>query len=145
MRTPIDSRARPERSLRQTGGWYCDFRSADETFVVFAGRTIRYPAAISQAELPQSTTDDPSKYTRLNWTGRISAQIYRSRAASFCAEDPTGEWCTQRAICADLRGDNEASAVLDRGGRRRRVTSTMGGGGRPDTSPVAVGGPRLRG
>jgi hypothetical protein len=32
-----------ERSLRQTGGWYCDFRSDAETFVVFAGRTIRYP------------------------------------------------------------------------------------------------------
>jgi hypothetical protein len=32
-----------ERSLRQTGGWYCDFRSDDETFVVFAGRTFRYP------------------------------------------------------------------------------------------------------
>jgi len=23
-------------------GWYCDFRSADETFVVFAGRVFRY-------------------------------------------------------------------------------------------------------
>lgn len=25
------------------GGWYCDFRTADETFVVFAGRKFRYP------------------------------------------------------------------------------------------------------
>jgi hypothetical protein len=24
-------------------GWYCDFRTADETFVVFAGRVFRYP------------------------------------------------------------------------------------------------------
>ena len=32
-----------ERSLQQVGGWYCDFRSDDETFVVFAGRTFRYP------------------------------------------------------------------------------------------------------
>jgi hypothetical protein len=32
-----------ERSLQPTGGWYCDFRSAEETFVVFAGRTFRYP------------------------------------------------------------------------------------------------------
>jgi hypothetical protein len=24
-------------------GWYVDFRSADETFVVFAGRVFRYP------------------------------------------------------------------------------------------------------
>jgi hypothetical protein len=32
-----------ERSLEPAGGWYCDFRSADETFVVFSGRTFRYP------------------------------------------------------------------------------------------------------
>ena len=32
-----------ERSLQPSGGWYCDFRSAEETFVVFAGRTFRYP------------------------------------------------------------------------------------------------------
>lgn len=25
------------------GSWYCDFRSDTETFVVFAGRTFRYP------------------------------------------------------------------------------------------------------
>ena len=25
------------------GGWYCDFRTPDETFVVFAGRKFRYP------------------------------------------------------------------------------------------------------
>jgi len=25
------------------GGWYCDFRSQAETFVVFSGRTFRYP------------------------------------------------------------------------------------------------------
>ena len=24
-------------------GWYCDFRTDDETFVVFAGRVFRYP------------------------------------------------------------------------------------------------------
>jgi hypothetical protein len=24
-------------------GWYCDFRSPDETFVVFAGQQFRYP------------------------------------------------------------------------------------------------------
>src|SRR5260370_39052548 len=24
-------------------GWYCDFRTSDETFVVFAGRVFRYP------------------------------------------------------------------------------------------------------
>lgn len=31
-----------EHSLQQPGGWYCDFRSNDETIVVFAGRTFRY-------------------------------------------------------------------------------------------------------
>ena len=25
------------------GGWYCDFRSEAETYVVFSGRTFRYP------------------------------------------------------------------------------------------------------
>jgi hypothetical protein len=29
--------------LAAEGGWYCDFRSNDETFVVFAGRIFRYP------------------------------------------------------------------------------------------------------
>jgi len=32
-----------ERALEQRGGWYCDLRTDAETFVVFAGRTFRYP------------------------------------------------------------------------------------------------------
>jgi len=36
-------------ALSETGGWYCDFRSADETFVVFAGRVFRYPRGDSAA------------------------------------------------------------------------------------------------
>jgi len=32
-----------ERALAPRGGWYCDFRSDAETFVVFAGRVFRYP------------------------------------------------------------------------------------------------------
>src|SRR6266571_9530804 len=32
-----------EGVLETVGGWYCDFRSDSETFVVFAGRTFRYP------------------------------------------------------------------------------------------------------
>jgi hypothetical protein len=32
-----------EESLARRGGWYCDFRTATETFVVFAGRSFRYP------------------------------------------------------------------------------------------------------
>jgi hypothetical protein len=30
------------RSLDPAGGWYCDFRTAEETFVVFAHQTFRY-------------------------------------------------------------------------------------------------------
>jgi hypothetical protein len=29
--------------LAPDGGWYTDFHTADETFVVFAGRVFRYP------------------------------------------------------------------------------------------------------
>ena len=32
-----------EQSLSSSGGWYCDFRSDTETFVVFANRSFRYP------------------------------------------------------------------------------------------------------
>jgi hypothetical protein len=32
-----------EGVLGVSGGWYCDFRTDAETFVVFAGRTFRYP------------------------------------------------------------------------------------------------------
>jgi hypothetical protein len=30
-------------TLRPEGGWYCDFHSAEQVFVVFAGRVFRYP------------------------------------------------------------------------------------------------------
>lgn len=29
--------------LEENLGWYCDFRTPEETFVVFAGRVFRYP------------------------------------------------------------------------------------------------------
>jgi hypothetical protein len=29
--------------LEPAGGWYCDFRTDDETFVVFANRAFQYP------------------------------------------------------------------------------------------------------
>ncbi len=32
-----------EAALLGGGGWYCDLRSDEETFVVFAGRTFQYP------------------------------------------------------------------------------------------------------
>ncbi len=31
-----------EDALQAEGGWYCDFRSDDETVVVFAGKSFRY-------------------------------------------------------------------------------------------------------
>jgi hypothetical protein len=31
------------RSLDPSGGWYCDFRTNNETFVVFAGQAFCYP------------------------------------------------------------------------------------------------------
>ena len=31
------------RALARAGGWYCDFRTDAETFVVFAKRVFRYP------------------------------------------------------------------------------------------------------
>ena len=41
-------------ALDPTLGWYCDFRTADETFVAFGGRVFRYPrgdrAGRSEAE-----------------------------------------------------------------------------------------------
>jgi len=30
-------------ALQASGAWYCDLRSAEETFVVFGGRIFRYP------------------------------------------------------------------------------------------------------
>jgi hypothetical protein len=62
-----------ERSLRPSGGWYCDFRSSGETFVVFAGRTSDTPAPMRHAELPPSSTGDQPEYPRLSWTGRSRA------------------------------------------------------------------------
>jgi hypothetical protein len=37
------------RSLDPVGGWYCDFRTTDETFVVFARRVFRYPRGDREA------------------------------------------------------------------------------------------------
>ena len=44
----VDDEQAPELAERLAAAldrelWYCDFRTEDETFVVFAGRTFRYP------------------------------------------------------------------------------------------------------
>jgi hypothetical protein len=36
-------------ALDPGAGWYCDFRTADETYVVFAGRIFRYPRGDARA------------------------------------------------------------------------------------------------
>jgi hypothetical protein len=63
-----------ERSLRQTGRWYCDFRAATTKHSSCSqGEHSDTRGANCQAERPQSSTDDPSEYPRLNWTGRTNA------------------------------------------------------------------------
>jgi len=44
--------ASPTKTRKLGGLWYCDFRTDEETFVVFAGRVFRYPRgeAESRAE-----------------------------------------------------------------------------------------------
>ena len=57
------------RVLDDAGGWYCDFRDADTTFVVFAGRIFRYPrgdrAARAAAEEYARTRGVPEP--QLDW------------------------------------------------------------------------------
>jgi hypothetical protein len=36
-------------ALNPAGGWYCDFRTAEETFVVFSQRIFRYPRGSTSA------------------------------------------------------------------------------------------------
>lgn len=59
------------RALDAAHGWYCDFRTDDETFVVFAERVFRYPrgdrAARAEVEahgrsvgVPESQLDWPA-------------------------------------------------------------------------------------
>lgn len=53
--------------LRSEGGWYCDFRSADEVFVVFSGKIFRYPRGDRAARA------DAEEYAR--FAGVPEAQI----------------------------------------------------------------------
>lgn len=56
-------------SLDPSVGWYCDFRTAAETFVVFGGRVFRYPrgdrAARSEAEAYGRSVGVPD--SQLDW------------------------------------------------------------------------------
>jgi len=57
------------RSLDQRLGWYCDFRSPTETFVVFAERVFRYPrgdmVGRSEAEAHARSVGVPE--SQLDW------------------------------------------------------------------------------
>ena len=57
------------RSLDQSLGWYCDFRSPTETFVVFAERVFRYPrgdtVGRSEAEAHARSVGVPE--SQLDW------------------------------------------------------------------------------
>jgi hypothetical protein len=59
------------RVLAREGGWYCDFRSDDEVFVVFCDRVFRYPrgdrAARSVVEDYARSMEVPE--SQLDWPG----------------------------------------------------------------------------
>jgi hypothetical protein len=40
-------------SMEASGGWYCDFRTNEETFVVFADRILRYQRGEAKAGLDE--------------------------------------------------------------------------------------------
>ena len=58
------------RALDDRLGWYCDFRSATETFVVFSRRVFRYPRGDTngraQAEAHARSVGVPE--SQLDWT-----------------------------------------------------------------------------
>ncbi|WP_300613199.1 hypothetical protein [Trebonia sp.] len=59
------------RVLAQTGGWYCDFRSDEEVFVVFSDRVFRYRRGDRAA---RSTVEDYARAmgvpeAQLDWPG----------------------------------------------------------------------------
>jgi len=58
-----------ERALERVGGWYCDFRNAEETWVVFAGRTFRYPRgdAAGRAEAEEHGRSVGVPELQLDW------------------------------------------------------------------------------
>src|SRR5262245_37235087 len=55
--------------LQHEGGWYCDFRTADETFVVFAGTVFRYPRgdAVRRAEVADHARSVGVPEHQLDW------------------------------------------------------------------------------
>ncbi|MGQ0805715.1 MAG: hypothetical protein ACT4PI_17870 [Actinomycetota bacterium] len=56
-------------TLDEALGWYCDFRSPDETFVVFAGRVFRYPRGnrTARAEVEEYGRSVGVPESQLDW------------------------------------------------------------------------------
>ena len=59
------------RLLLADGGWYCDFRSAGEVFVVFSGRIFRYPRGdrASRARVEEYGRSAGVPEAQLDWPG----------------------------------------------------------------------------
>jgi hypothetical protein len=57
------------RSLDPAGGWYCAFHTAEETFVIYAGRAFRYPRGDAQgrAEAEAYGRSAGVPETQLDW------------------------------------------------------------------------------
>ena len=57
------------RSLDQRSGWYCDFRSPTETFVVFAERVFRYQRgdAVGRSEAEAHARSVGVPESQLDW------------------------------------------------------------------------------
>lgn len=56
-------------TLDEKLGWYCDFRSPDETFVVFAGRVFQYPRGdrTARAEVEEYGRSVGVPESQLDW------------------------------------------------------------------------------
>ena len=56
-------------ALDPTLGWYCDFRSEDETFVTFADRVFRYPRGDTEwrAEVEEYARSVGVPESQLDW------------------------------------------------------------------------------
>ncbi len=97
--------------LDECGGWYCDFRSADETFVVFAGQAFRYP--------------------RSDVAGRTEAA---DDARSVAVPEAQIDWPEQRCMCRYIARRGCASKAPD----RRQWTAVRGSIETADGGRVAV-------
>ena len=58
-----------QAALDPVGGWYCDYRSDDETFVVFSGRAFRYPRGdqVGRAEAKEYGRSVGVPEAQLDW------------------------------------------------------------------------------